>query len=180
MEKITATAIEAAGKKLSLVELNNAHAGLVARLIELGGELTPETEAELETLLGQLCDKADAYGVVLKQLENNAEFWKQQKMECAAAQSVYEKAQDRLRDRMKFVLSKTDGEALQGQLFRFFLARSTPKINVVDELLPAQYKTTQLVISADRDAIKAAIAKGEIPAGVTVEETKALRIGRPK
>lgn len=168
--------------RLSLVQLNNEYAALAARITELGGELTPETEKELETLLSQLCEKADGYGVVLRQLENNVEFWKAQEQECYAAKKVYENAIKSLKARMQFVLEKTDGEALQGELFRFFLAKAAPRLDIEESLalLPSKYKKSELVVTADRDAIKKAIAAGEVVPGVTVVEVKSLRTGRPK
>ncbi len=166
--------------KVSLVELNNQYASLAARITELGGELTPETETELESLVDQLCEKADGYGVVLRQLENNVEFWKVQKLECAAAQKVYENAIENLRSRMKYVLGLTEGEALQGDLFRFYLARTTPSLIIDDNLLPAKYKKTELVVTPDRSAIKVEIDQGHEVPGVTVQENKSLRTGRPK
>lgn len=172
--------MESDNKRPSLVLLNNEYAALGARIAELGGELTPETEKELERLTSELCAKADGYGVVLRQLEHNVEFWKLQKLECAAAQRVYENAVQALKDRMKFVLGTTDGEALQGELFRFFLARTAPTLNIEDSLLPAQYKKSELVVTPDREAIKAALNKGETVPGVTQQENKALRTGRPK
>lgn len=164
----------------TLVELNNQHAGLTARLVELGGELTPETEKELDELLAQLCTKTDGYGIVLKQLENNVEFWKQQKNECAVAQKVYENAVEALRSRMKYVLAHTEGESLQGSFFRFFLAKAADKVDIALELLPPSFKKTELVVTADREKVYAAIKKGETLPGVTVTENKALRTGRPK
>lgn len=169
-----------AEQRASLITLNNEYMALGARLAELGGELTEETEAELEKLLGQLCEKTDGYGAVLRQLDNNAAFWKQQKDECLRAQQIYEAAAERLRERMKFVLAQTEGEALQGTFYRFFLARTAPKIDINLDLLDAKFKKTELVVSADRQAITAAVKEGKTPEGVTVTENKALRTGRPK
>lgn len=168
-------------KRPSLVLLNNQYAALAARIAELGGELTEETEKELDELTSQLCAKADGYGVVLRQLENNVEFWKLQKLECAAAQKVYENGIEALKTRMKYVLGQTEGEALQGELFRFYLARTAPSLNIEDEtLVPAQYKKSELKVTPDREAISAALKRGESVPGVTLQENKALRTGRPK
>lgn len=169
-----------APKQSSLIELNNRYVALGARLCELGGELTEETEKELEELTAQLCAKADGYGVVIRNLEGNVEVWKRYRDEANSAVMVYQKAIDALKDRMKVVLAQTDGEALQGEIFRFFLAKAADKIDINIDLLPAEYKKSELRISANRDTINAAIAKGEVPAGVTVTPNKSLRTGRPK
>lgn len=164
----------------SLVSLNAQYASLAAEIMSIGGELTQDMELKLQCTLDALCVKTDGYGVVLEQLKNQSEFWKKQKVECAEAQSVMERAIERLKERMRFVLSQTDGEALQGDIYRFFLCRTKPTLVLDDTLLPAAYKKTQMTVTPDRDAIETSIALGnEIP-GVTVQENKALRQGRPK
>jgi hypothetical protein len=167
-------------KNPSLVDLHNELQMVSEDIIRMGGELTPETEKELEQALEELCRKTDGYGAVIKQLESKAAFWKDQKKECEVSQKTIENAIERLKSRMKYVLSQTEGEALQGEFYRFFLAKTAPSMDVNVALLPGQYKKTELVVSPDKTAIKAAMDRGETIPGVTMIETKALRSGRPK
>lgn len=165
---------------VSLVDLNAQYKALAAEIIEFGGELTPETESRYDALLEALCAKTDGYGIVMDQLEAMAAFWKYQKDKCANAQRVAENNIAALKERMKLVLSETEGHALQGELYRFFLAKAAPVLVIDDLLLPAKYKKSELVVTADRTAIQAAVNAGETVPGVTVKENKSLRTGRPK
>lgn len=164
----------------TLISLSAEYASLSAELMSLGGELSPENEMRLEVILNRLCEKTDGYGMVIDQLTQQAEFWKFQKDKCAEAQRILEGAVQKLRDRMKFVLGQTPGESMQGELYRFFLAKAAPKLVIDEEILPAQFKKTEIKQTPDRNAILCALEKGQIPEGVKLEENKSLRSGRPK
>lgn len=165
----------------SLVRLNAEHSQIVAQLIDEGGELTPEREALLEDLQLALCRKTDAYGVVMAQLEAKAQFWKDQEEQCARAKRAAQNAADSLKARMKFVLSQTEGQELQGSLYRFFLARSKDKLCIDDEgSIPAEFKRSELLVSVDKKAVEAALAKGLQVSGARLEPVQALRKGSPK
>jgi gamma-glutamylcyclotransferase (GGCT)/AIG2-like uncharacterized protein YtfP len=165
---------------LSLVELSAQYSSVAAQLIAMGGELTPDTEAMLEATQTALCEKTDGYGIVLDELEAEAAFWKFQKDKCAAAQKAIEGVAESLKNRMRYVLSQREEQSLQGDVYRFFLARAADSIDVDETVLPARFKVSKLVTSADREAIKAAIAAGEAIEGVTVKPNTSLRSGRPK
>lgn len=164
----------------SLIALNSQYQGIAVRLTELGGELTPETEAELDRVTSALIQKVDGYGFVQEQLEASAEFWKFQKEKCAHAQRVFENAITGLKARMKLVLAQHPDQALQGELYRFFLCDAKANVAIDENLLPAKFKKTRLEITPDKEKIDEALAAGETIPGVTVTPNKSLRSGRPK
>lgn len=165
---------------LSLVELSAEFSALAGQLIDFGGELTPDREAYLESLQEAIIRKTDGYGIVIARLESESEFWAARVAECNTAKKAADNAAERLKARMKLVLGNTDGHALQGSVYRFYLAKAAPKLVIDDALLPAKFKVTEIVQKPDRQAITAAVKAGETPVGVTVEEVFALKSGRPK
>ena len=165
----------------SLVALNSQYNAIASQLIAAGGELTPETEATLDKVMADLCTKADGYGIVIEKLDSQIEFWKYQKEKCAEAQQVFTNAKERLRARMKDTLKSMPDESLQGDCYRFFLAKSADTISIDPKQLPVTFKKTIFEQVPDRDKIDTALVKGEqIPGVVVLRNNKSLRSGRPK
>lgn len=172
---------KSSSNQVSLVSLNSEYQSVAAELVSAGGEMTPETEKRLDEVVTALCGKADGYGIVQEQLENEAAFWKYQKDKCATAEKVYTGALKKLKDRMKFVLRQLPGECIQGGLYRFFLTKSADTLEINADELPDKWKTTEIRTVPDRELIEAELATGRSIPGVTrIVDNKALRSGRPK
>jgi Siphovirus Gp157 len=173
--------IEQEKEKKSLVDLEKEFRDIVYQIQEMGGELTPEAEKELDASFEALCAKTDGYGIVHERLKAEIDFWKIQKDSCAKAESVFKNALESLRNRMKFVLENREDKSLQGNFFRFFLAKGADRLEVVDELLPREFMIAKVIVSPDTDAIKKALKEGkEVPGAKMIGNNFSLRMGKPK
>lgn len=166
--------------KKTLVDLERESRDVVAQITSMGGELTPEMEQALEAAELALCHKVDSYSVVLARLEAEEFFWKAQEQKCAAARKAYQSSQARLRDRMRYVLMGNPDKALQGELSRFFLSRTAPKLEINEAELADTFKKTKIQIVPDTDKIEAELKAGRIVPGAVLVENFSLREGRPK
>ena len=146
-------------------------------LEEAQGELTPELEAWLDEMDGTLAEKTDAYVHIMGKLEANADHLKAEAAKLSlAARSLdghYERMKARIKDAMA-VMHKTE---IVGSAWRFKRSPSAPRLIVDDEAkLPAEYRVPKTVYEIQKDALKAAIAKGEAIQGAHIETGDTLRV----
>lgn len=167
--------------KTTLVALDAEYKATVAEIIALGGELTPENELRLAEIETALCAKTDSYGIVQSRLEKEAEYWKEQETHCRQARQSVEHVLARLKDRMRLVLSGNPDKSLQGDLYRFFLAKRAPTVEIVADAVPDEFKTTRIEILPDREKIEEALRAGkEVPGCKLNTDVWSLRMGKPK
>lgn len=173
--------VEKESTQITLVDIDREYRAIVAQIEAAGGELTPESEAELERIMALLCQKADGYGIVMHRLESEANFWKMQKDRCAKAQKIFENESDRLKERMKYVLKDHPEKSIQGALFRFTLVKGQDTLSLKEDILPNEFKVAQMSLVPDKQKILALLKEGaEIPGAALKTDNYALKPGRPK
>lgn len=166
--------------KKTLVDLDRECRDLVAQLSTSGEDISEGALKVLETAELALCEKVDAYSHVMARLRSEESFWSDQESKCYAAKKAFKSAQERLKERMRWVLTQREDKSLQGQISRFFLARATPRVEINLENLPDEYKVSKIEISADRAKVESALKAGKIVPGAVMVENFALREGRPR
>lgn len=167
--------------KANLVELDRNYRHVMDMIIGAGGELTPESEAALDQTFAALCTKVDGYGVICERLKMEMELWKHHKEQCSQAEKVYGNALQRLRDRMKYVLQAQPDRSLEGELFRFFLAKAKDSVVIEEEALPQKYKTVRMILEPNKELIEAQLRVGTaIPGAKLKTDNVTLRTGKPK
>ena len=144
--------------------------GILAQLEELGGEITPEIEQALAINEEQFVAKAEDYGHAILNLKGMAAAAKAEKERLAGLQKFYENTQKRLADALSTAMQVFGHDKVENATMRLSLRHSTA--TEVDDLdqLPAEYKTTNVEVVADKTAIKKAIQDGiEVPGAHLVE-----------
>lgn len=139
-----------------------------------GGELTPELEKQLTITESELQSKGIAYLEVIKDRTSHVNRIDQEIKRLQAMK----KADNNIIDRLEFGLleaQKTFGDFDLG--LTTITTRKSESIEVEDvNLLPKEYKVIKVVESADKNALKEAIKKGEKIDGVRLVENQNLRI----
>lgn len=148
----------------SLVSIVNEAISIERLLIESGGEITPELSDALAVNAGTLADKVDGYVHILERFEDlethyksRAEFFKKIAEHC-------KKAQDRLKENIKFAMQELEVTDLHGNDMRFKLS-PTPGVMVIEDedMVPVEYKNEVISTVIDKKALKDALKNGEVP-----------------
>lgn len=139
-----------------------------------GGELTDEVEARLLANAQALVEKADAIQWAIDRLEADEAFLKAQAKRLSDAAKVRGAQVDRIKKRVKHLMREFGVDRIGGGVTEFVLSRSRPKL--VGDGVPVGFEKTTIVVEADTDKIREALAEGlEVP-GYHLEPVEALRI----
>lgn len=159
----------------TLPELVAQAAIIEQKVIEAGGELTPEIEALLESVGQDLQAKTDGYCFFMERLDAQAEYWKTKADAFAKVSKSCKSLKERLNDRIKEAMKQMGLDEIQGTDMRFKLTASAPKLVVDDALLPKDYLMAVTEYVPDKERIKEDLKnKCEIP-GAQFEDVFALR-----
>lgn len=161
----------------SLVHLAGEVAGLSQALIDNGGVLTPELEALFDLTTGDLRNKVDRYKFMIDGLAERAEYFKKLEDEIKAARKTCENNVERLKDRLKYVMTESGEDELRGNNYRFKMSASKDKLVLDHESgrIPDEYFKEVTERVPDKDAIITAIKMGfEVP-GVELVPGKSIR-----
>lgn len=159
----------------SLIELANQKIILWQTILDSGGELSSETEAWLEKVETELPTKVDQYKFVLDELSDQEERLRKQAQELTLAARTLSTIQEKMKDRIKYVMDKLGETEINGESHRFVLSKSRPKLVITDADLPENFKMIETKTVPDKEKIQAAIDLGMFVSGVTLEEVKTLR-----
>jgi hypothetical protein len=125
----------------SLYEISDRFRSIFQQLEETEGEITPEIDAQLEAAEASLEEKAEAYCAFIRELEAEAEKFRNEEVRLATTRkSLANKAQglkDRLLSAMKFVRVKK----VKAGPFSPTIQKSSSKVVVEDlDLIPEEHK----------------------------------------
>ena len=81
---------------------------------------------------------------------------------------------------MRIVLGGMPDKSIQGEYYRFFLAKAKDKVTIDEAVLPKEFFKAKVTYVVDRDRIDAELAQGKTVPGVVVAPNTSLRSGRPK
>lgn len=147
---------------------------LTQQLVESGGEITPEIDAQLMVMTDHLPDKVDSYEFVMRRLGHEEEYWSARAEEAARIAKSCKAAAERLKERVKYLMLEHGVNELKGNDSKIVLQNSTPKLVIDESKLPAKYWITETVSKPNKPLIRQQMASEEIP-GVVLEPTTALR-----
>jgi len=160
----------------SLVALAQLSASVESKLLEAGGEFTPEIEAMLAVVNETLPAKVDAYKAVMDRLDLASEFYSDKAKQYQTAAKSCSKAIERLKDNIKYAMHTLDTKAVEGVDFKFTLAEMASKVVVTGEV-PREYMREVVKLEPDTDAIRSALVMGEKLPFAELKEVFALRSG---
>lgn len=87
-------------------------------LLESGGEFTPEVEALIAEMEGNLEAKATGYASLIREWEADAKKWKAEADRCAAHRKARENAAERLKERLRTELERMGRSEVEAGLFK--------------------------------------------------------------
>lgn len=154
----------------------NEFSRLDSILIESGGELTEELEQALALNEKNLQSKVDGYKLYIEHLEKRAEYFKQIENEAKDARKMFENVQDRLKDRIKSVMSFLNVNEIEGESYRFKLIDGKDKLVIHNEsLISDEYKKEVVSLELDKEKLMKDLQAGLKIDGVDIQVVKSLR-----
>lgn len=155
-------------------DILNERREILSAIEAAGGELTDEIESRLLANAQSLVEKADAIQWAIDRLEADEAFLKAQAKRLLDAAKVRGAQVDRIKKRVKQLMRDFGVDRIGGGVTEFVLSRSRPKL--VGDGVPEGYGKTTIVVDADTDKIRDALAEGlEVP-GYRLEPVEALRV----
>jgi len=160
----------------SLAELVSQSAYIESKLVESGGELTPELESALATIQLAIPEKIDAYQFVIERLKVAAAHWKVRAKSAQAVAKGCENGLETLRGAIKAGMLALKADEILGIENRFVLANSKPTLEIFDEAqLPAHCIKEVVEYVPDKDKIRELLEAGSIISGARLVPNKSLR-----
>lgn len=159
----------------SLMSLTQEYQSIISKIIENGGELPAETEAQLANIETKMPAKVDAYAFVMDRLENEEEYWKAKAKEMQAVARGCENARDRIKENIKAAMIGLGQDELFGVDTRFKISNSKPKLVVDQNELTSEYITERKIYDPDTEKIIADLKAGKEVPGAHFEEVKGIR-----
>lgn len=163
----------------SLLELTKNYQNIVNQIIESGGHLPAELEAQLSAVEVQHPEKVDAYSVVLERLKAEEAYLRSKAAEFEAVARGCKNAQQRLKDAIKNAASILGVDEIKGNDTRFKISESEPLLHVNTEQLSKEYCTEKQTIliekEALRDKIELALKNGDEVTGASYKTVVTLR-----
>lgn len=149
---------------------------LESKIIEAGGELTPDIEEALSSLDIAVTDKVESYAFIMDSCENRAQFWKAKADLYSKIAKSHTLIQERIKERLKAAMMELGKDEVLGHSIRFKLQALKPKLVIKDESkIPADFKVVVQTTAPDKERIASALNDGfEIP-GATLEKVFSLR-----
>lgn len=142
-------------KLTELVQLSNE---VRLALVEANGEINDETCKALLVLEDSLPRKAEGYFYLVKDLESQAEQYKERAEEFKRNAKACENYAEGLKERLKLACITMGVDELKGFEHRWKLQASKPSVIIDDETkIPGKYKTVVTTYKVDKDKIKADI-----------------------
>lgn len=159
----------------TLVEIVSQKAVILRKVLENGGELPPALEQQLDDIDLTLAEKIDGYIEFMAQMQAEELYWKAKASQASAVGKTCEKIRDRLKDRVKQLMQASKQTELLGNDMRFSLIPSKDALDLIEGLVPEEYKDAEVVWTVNRDRVIQDLQLGiEIP-GAAIREVKQLR-----
>lgn len=161
----------------SIYQIENEYRLLAENLIESGGELTSDIEAQLQISKSDLQNKSVSYSFVIKQLENDISQIDSEIKRLSDLKKSRSKTVERLEETLKNAMVLFDVQKIESPLVTISL-RNSESVEVLHlALLSNEYKKcSDPVWSADKKAIKEAIKEGKTVEGAILVKNKSIQI----
>lgn len=147
----------------SLYHLSSELARVNSELIDADGEISPELESQLDSLLPAIAAKAGSCCRWLKNLDGTVDAIDTEIKRLQGRKKALNNLHDRLRDYLKESMEKAELTKYDAGIFTLSLQRNPPRVHILqEEAIAPQYKLTKIDVVIDKtliaDSIKAGIA----------------------
>lgn len=145
-------------------------------LIESGGEITPEIQAEMSVNPKTITELVDTKYLSIERLDSSISFFEKKENEFKAIRLSLENAKKFINESIKQYMIDNDKSELVGTEYVFKLSSGKPKVNVVNEdKIPDVYKKQKTETTVDKVQIFEDLKKGLPVDGCILEESYTLR-----
>lgn len=159
----------------SLVVLVQEFAEMDRALIESGGELTPDLEAQMSITGENLKGKVDRYKLYMDHLDSRAEYFKAIEYQARDARKLFENHNNSLRANLKMAMDALGVADLYGNDWRFKLSSAKPKMLINEEELDPKYKKEVTTLVPNKELIEMDLSMGITVKGAYFESSHSLR-----
>lgn len=162
---------------LKLYEITDKLLAIGGRMVENGGEMTPDMERELAGWEAAFEEKAAAVALFIQHLERQEQIAQDERKRILALATPYGNAAKRLRAYLQMQMEGATIQKVETPKAKVWLQNNPPAVHceVDPERLPAEFVRTELVV--DKEAILKAYKEGRtLPLGVAVLQSTGLRI----
>lgn len=165
-------------KSLALIVAQSST--IVQSIIENGGEISPELEAELEESAKDVQNKAEAYAVIWERMEAEAELWKKKADEMSRIAKSCLSVREKLKERLAWAMQELDTSEIVADSYRFKLAKTSGSLVITDQnKVPSKFLTEETRIVVDKKELKEFLASssndGKSDFGAHIEFKPSIR-----
>lgn len=161
----------------NLIELAAQTLEFEKQLIESNGEISlgDPVEIIMADVQNKLSEKLDSYEMVMTRLKSRAEDYRKYSQQFAKSAQAMEKANERMRDKIKEAMQLMGKDEVNGNMFRYKLAQSNFSLVIDEDILPDEYKKTLISVVPDKEKIKEDLKNGIKIEGARLEPNVSLR-----
>ena len=159
----------------TLRELVQSSQSIVEALIESGGELTPEMDAQLQNLEVNLPAKIDGYASIMDRMEMEEAYWKAKAETLRSVAKGCANVRERLKESLKYAAQQMSASELVGNDVKFKISNSKPRLIVDETLLDDAYKMHVTTIEVDKKKIEEDLKIGVPVVGAHLSPTHSIR-----
>lgn len=147
------------------------------KLLESGGEITPEIEADLSLNDENMAIKIDGYALMLGRMDQMIEYHKQLMTQHAAHIATIEKAKEWMLSNLLGTAERLQRDSLNGNEWVVKARTNPPKVEITDEtLISDDFKVTKTTQTIDKKKIGDGLKLGiQIP-GTRLVQTKRVEV----
>jgi len=155
------------GKELQLI---------INEIIKSGGEVNEETENALTIKEGELQNKSQSYGYLIKSMEYEVNTIDSEINRLEGLKRVRNNTIKRLKTVLSDSMQQFEVEELKTATLKINF-RKSQTVEILDEdLIPKEFKTVKVTTSISKAEIKKAIKNGELVVGADLIDHKNIQI----
>lgn len=145
------------------------------KIVENGGEMTPEIEQSLDFSNLSLKKKVDAYAFLVENLREKSRYWDEKAALLKKYSRACEAAAKRIHERIKGNMLLEGVTELLGNDVRYKIQGTAFSLDINERELPEEFFITEIVKTVDREKIRQKILANEFVPGVRRVDNFALK-----
>ena len=160
----------------SIFNIGNELQTIINQIIESGGEVNEETENALIIKEGELQNKSQSYGYLIKSMEYDVNTIDSEINRLEGLKRVRNNTIKRLKTVLSDSMQQFEVEELKTPTLKINF-RKSQTVEILDEdLIPKEFKTVKVTTSISKAEIKKAIKNGELVVGADLIDHKKIQI----
>tara|TARA_R110000868_G_scaffold208033_3_gene457240 strand:- start:418 stop:912 length:495 start_codon:yes stop_codon:yes gene_type:complete len=160
----------------SIFNIGNELQTIINQIIESGGEVNEETENALIIKEGELQNKSQSYGYLIKSMEYDVNTIDSEINRLEGLKRVRNNTIKRLKTVLSDSMQQFEVEELKTATLKINF-RKSQTVEILDEdLIPKEFKTVKVTTSISKAEIKKAIKNGELVVGADLIDHKNIQI----